>query len=212
MTLIPPSLSGPVPAQAVAEGAKKRDRSVRIMQTAAGTCGRAETSATGLSFYFLVPGSGAWLLLAFDGPGGPLGPAMKELFEAIAGRCAGSGEGPAAVPPRACRPARLAAPPRQALPAPARLPPGRSQPRDLLLSPGQFLRKLLNPVLQPLENCAHPGFGCRLGSAEGAPADVGKPAGVVMIELAHIGSHLRQAGTGRARFPRRPPVQDRRHR
>jgi hypothetical protein len=85
ITLIPPPPSGPVPAQAVAEEAKKRDRSAKIMQTAAGTCVRAETSATGLSFYFLVPGSGAWLLLAFSGTDGPLGPAMKELFEAIVG-------------------------------------------------------------------------------------------------------------------------------
>jgi hypothetical protein len=75
----------PVPARAVAAEAKKRDRSVRIMQMPAGTCVRAETSATDLSFYFLVPGSGAWLLLAFAGPRGPLGPVMKELFEAIAG-------------------------------------------------------------------------------------------------------------------------------
>ena len=74
-----------MPAQAVAEEAKKRDRSVRIIQVPAGTCVRAETSATGLSFYFRVPGSGAWLLLAFAGPDGPLGPAMRELFEAIAG-------------------------------------------------------------------------------------------------------------------------------
>jgi hypothetical protein len=85
VTLIPPSPSGPVPAQAMAEEAKKRDRSARIIQVPAGTCVRAETSATGLSFYFLVPGSGAWLLLAFSGPDGPLGPAMLELFEAIAG-------------------------------------------------------------------------------------------------------------------------------
>jgi hypothetical protein len=85
ITLIPPSPSGPVPAQAVAEEAKKRNRSVRIMQLAAGTCVRVETSAAGLSFYFCVPGSGAWLLLAFAGPDWPLGPAMKELFEAIAG-------------------------------------------------------------------------------------------------------------------------------
>jgi hypothetical protein len=85
VTLIPPSPSGPVPAQAIAEEAKKRDRSARIIQMPAGTCVRAETSATSLSFYFLVPGSGAWLLLAFSGPDGPLGPAMLELFEAIAG-------------------------------------------------------------------------------------------------------------------------------
>jgi hypothetical protein len=85
ITLIPPAPSGPVPAQAVAEEAKTRDRSARIMQMAGGTCVRAETSAADLSFYFLVPGSGAWLLLAFAGPDGPLGPAMKELFEAIAG-------------------------------------------------------------------------------------------------------------------------------
>jgi hypothetical protein len=85
VTLIPPPPSGPVPAQAIAEEAKKRDRSVRIIQMPAGTCVRAETSATGLSFYFRVPGSGAWLLLAFSGPDGPLGPAMLELFEAIAG-------------------------------------------------------------------------------------------------------------------------------
>jgi hypothetical protein len=85
ITLIPPSPSGPVPAQAVADQAKERNRSVRIMQVAAGTCVRAETSAAGLSFYFLVPGSGAWLLLAFSGPDGALGPVMLELFEAIAG-------------------------------------------------------------------------------------------------------------------------------
>ena len=38
----PPPPSGPVPVRAVAEEAKKRDRSVRIMQMAAGTCLRAE--------------------------------------------------------------------------------------------------------------------------------------------------------------------------
>jgi hypothetical protein len=85
ITLIPPPASGPVPAQAVAAEAKKRDRSVQIMQTPAGTCVRAQTSAAGFSFYFLVPGSGAWLLLAFAGPDGPLGPGLRELFEAIAG-------------------------------------------------------------------------------------------------------------------------------
>jgi hypothetical protein len=85
VTLIPPPPSGPLAAQAVAEEAKKRDRSVRISQTPAGTCVVAETSATDLSFYFRVPGSGAWLLLAFAGPDGPLGPALRELFEAIAG-------------------------------------------------------------------------------------------------------------------------------
>src|SRR5450756_113336 len=78
ITLIPPPRSGPVPAHAVAADARKRDRSVRLVQAPAGTCVVAETSATDLSFYFRVPGSGAWLLLAFAGPGGPLGPALRE--------------------------------------------------------------------------------------------------------------------------------------
>jgi hypothetical protein len=85
ITLIPPPPTGPLPAQAMAEDAKKRDRSVRIIQVGAGTCLQVETSATDLSFYFCVPGSGAWLLLAFSGPDGPLRAPMRELFEAIAG-------------------------------------------------------------------------------------------------------------------------------
>jgi hypothetical protein len=85
VTLIPPPPSGPVPVEAMTAEAKKRDRSARLVQMTAGTCVVAETSATGLSLHFRVPGSGAWLLLAFAGPGGPLGPAMQELFEAIAG-------------------------------------------------------------------------------------------------------------------------------
>lgn len=85
ITLIPPPPSGPVPVEAMTAEARKRDRSARIIQMPAGTCARAQTSATELSFYFRVPGSGAWLLLAFAGPDGPLGPAMRELFDAIAG-------------------------------------------------------------------------------------------------------------------------------
>jgi hypothetical protein len=69
----------------MADEAKKRDHSVRIIQMGAGICVRVETSATDLSFYFCVPGSGAWLLLAFSGPDGLLGAPMRELFEAIAG-------------------------------------------------------------------------------------------------------------------------------
>lgn len=38
-----------------------------------------------MSFYFSVPGSGAWLLLSFSGPDGPLASAMADLFDAIAG-------------------------------------------------------------------------------------------------------------------------------
>ena len=65
--------------------AKKRDRSASIIQAPAGTGIRAQASATDTSFYFSVPGSGAWLLLAFSGPDGPLASAMADLFDAIAG-------------------------------------------------------------------------------------------------------------------------------
>ena len=84
VTLIPPPPSGPLPFAAVAAEAQKQARSVRLIQSATGTTVRAQTSATDLSFYFSVPGSGAWLLLAFSGPDGPLAPAMTELFDAIA--------------------------------------------------------------------------------------------------------------------------------
>ncbi|HEY6481285.1 MAG TPA: hypothetical protein VIZ00_14725, partial [Streptosporangiaceae bacterium] len=84
VTLIPPPPSGPLPAEAMAADAEKRGRSVRPIQTPAGTALRAQASATDLSFYVPVPGSGAWLLLAFSGPAGPLAPAMAELFDAIA--------------------------------------------------------------------------------------------------------------------------------
>jgi len=85
VSLIPPPPSGPLPVEAVALEAKKRNRSVSVLQVPAGTGVRAQTSATDLSFYFSVPGSGAWLLLAFSGPDGPLAPVMAELFDAIAG-------------------------------------------------------------------------------------------------------------------------------
>jgi hypothetical protein len=84
ITLIPPPPTGPVPVEAMTVEAKKRDRSAQIIRAAAGTVVRAQTSATDLSFYFPVPGSGAWLLLAFSGPDGPLSPVMAELFDAIA--------------------------------------------------------------------------------------------------------------------------------
>ncbi|MGH3252206.1 MAG: hypothetical protein ACRDOI_39180 [Trebonia sp.] len=84
ITLIPPPPSGPLPVEAVALEAKKRNRSVALVRAPTGSGVRAESSATDISFYFPVPGSGAWLLLAFSGPGGPLAPAMAELFDAIA--------------------------------------------------------------------------------------------------------------------------------
>ena len=37
-----------------------------------------------MSFYFPVPGSGAWLLLALSGTDGPLSLVLAELFDAIA--------------------------------------------------------------------------------------------------------------------------------
>jgi hypothetical protein len=84
VTLIPPPPSGSLSAAAVAAEAKRRNRSVRLVERPVGTAVRAQASATDLSFYFPVPGSGAWLLLAFSGPAGPLAPAMTELFDAIA--------------------------------------------------------------------------------------------------------------------------------
>jgi hypothetical protein len=84
VTLIPPPPSGPMPAEAMALEAKKRNRSVSFVPGPAGTAVRAQAAAADLSFYFSVPGSGAWLLLAFSGPDGPLAPALAELFDAIA--------------------------------------------------------------------------------------------------------------------------------
>ena len=84
VTLIPPPPSGPLSFEVLALETKKRNRSVSFMQAPAGTGIRAQASAVDISFYFSVPGSGAWLLLAFSGPGGPLAPAMAELFDAIA--------------------------------------------------------------------------------------------------------------------------------
>lgn len=84
VSLIPPPPSGPLPVEAMAIEAKKRNRSVSVIQAPAGTGVRAQTSATDLSFFFSVPGSGAWLLLAFSGPDGPLAQLMAELFDAIA--------------------------------------------------------------------------------------------------------------------------------
>jgi hypothetical protein len=84
VSLIAPPPSGPLPVEAMALEAKKRNRSVSLIQASAGTGVRAQTSATDMSFYFSVPGSGAWLLLAFSGPDGPLAPAMADLFDAIA--------------------------------------------------------------------------------------------------------------------------------
>jgi hypothetical protein len=73
-----------VPVEAMTAEARKRDRSARVIRAPAGTAVRAQPSATDLSFYFPVPGSGGWLLLAFSGPDGPLSPVMAELFDAIA--------------------------------------------------------------------------------------------------------------------------------
>jgi hypothetical protein len=84
VTLIPPPPPGPLPLEAVALDAKKRNRSVSFMQAPAGTGVRTQGSAADISFYFSVPGSGAWLLLAFSGPEGPLAAVMADLFDAIA--------------------------------------------------------------------------------------------------------------------------------
>jgi hypothetical protein len=84
ITLIPPPPSGPLPVEAVALDAKKRNRSVSFMQAPAGIGVRTQSSATDISFYFSVPGSGASLLLAFSGPDGPLAAVMADLFDAIA--------------------------------------------------------------------------------------------------------------------------------
>jgi hypothetical protein len=84
ITLIPPPPSGPLPVETVAAEARNRNRSARLVWSSAGTAVRTQASATDVCFYFAVPGSGAWLLLAFSGPGGPLAPAMAELFDAIA--------------------------------------------------------------------------------------------------------------------------------
>ncbi|MGH3295671.1 MAG: hypothetical protein ACRDP7_28125 [Trebonia sp.] len=85
VTLIPPPPSGPLGVAAVTLEAKRRNRSVELIEAPAGTGVRAQASATDISFSFPVPGSGAWLLLAFSGPDGPLAPAMSGLFDAIAG-------------------------------------------------------------------------------------------------------------------------------
>ena len=85
VTLIPPPPSGPLPVQAVALEAKKRNRSVSFVQAPAGTGVRTQGSATDISFYFAVPGSGAWLLLSFSAPQGPLAVVMADLFDAVAG-------------------------------------------------------------------------------------------------------------------------------
>jgi hypothetical protein len=84
VTLIPPPPPGPLPFEAVALDAKKRNRSVSSIQAPAGTGVRTQGSATDISFYFSVPGSAAWLLLAFSGPEGPLAAVMPDLFDAIA--------------------------------------------------------------------------------------------------------------------------------
>lgn len=85
VTLVPPPPTGPLEVAAMALEARKHNRSVALVQAPAGTGVRAQASATDISFAFAVPGSGAWLLLAFSGPGGPLAPAMGGLFDAIAG-------------------------------------------------------------------------------------------------------------------------------
>jgi hypothetical protein len=84
ITLIPPPPTGPIPVETMALQARRRDRSARLMQTPVGPAVRTQQSATDSSFYFSVPWSGAWLLLAFSGPGGPLAPSMADLFDAIA--------------------------------------------------------------------------------------------------------------------------------
>lgn len=84
VTLIPPPPSGPVTAEALAGEAERRNRSVSLVRASAGSGVRAQAAAADISFYFPVPGSGAWLLLAFSGPDGPLAPVIAELFDAIA--------------------------------------------------------------------------------------------------------------------------------
>jgi hypothetical protein len=84
ITLIPPPPAGPLPIETVAAQASRRSGSARLIASPVGTAVRAQASAADISFYFPVPGSGAWLLLAFSGPAGPLAPAMAGLFDAIA--------------------------------------------------------------------------------------------------------------------------------
>lgn len=64
-------------------GATEDECADQALSDRARTCCYPRAADT--SFYFSVPGSGAWLLLGFSGPDGPLVPAMAELFDAIAG-------------------------------------------------------------------------------------------------------------------------------
>jgi hypothetical protein len=58
-------------------------KSVRMLRRADPGSSEQGADAATLEVFVPVPGSGAWLLLSFSAPIGPLAPAMTKLFDAI---------------------------------------------------------------------------------------------------------------------------------
>jgi hypothetical protein len=58
-------------------------KSVRVLRRSATGGSEPGADAATLEVFVPVPGSGAWLLLSFCAPIGPLAPAMTKLFDAI---------------------------------------------------------------------------------------------------------------------------------
>jgi hypothetical protein len=93
--LVPPPEDGqPAEATQLAETLRCEDRYVSLMDLPAGKSARVlrrgeldgtqpGTDATTLEVFVPVPSTGAWLLLSFSAPLGPLAPAMTKLFDAI---------------------------------------------------------------------------------------------------------------------------------
>lgn len=92
--LVPPPKDGPkANAEQLADTLRGDYRRVSMVSLPAGKSVRVlraapddaapDAATTTLEVFVPTPGSGAWLLLAFSAPLGPLAPAMTKLFDAI---------------------------------------------------------------------------------------------------------------------------------
>jgi len=89
--LVPPPGSQAVTAEELAASLAGAGRQVRLADLPAGTAVRVlrrtgsedEAAAATLEVFAPVPRGGAWLLLSFSAPLGPLAPALTKLFDAI---------------------------------------------------------------------------------------------------------------------------------
>jgi hypothetical protein len=89
--LVPPPGTQEVTVEELSRTLDDDDRQVDVVNLPAGTSVRVlrrigsqdESASATLEVFVPVPGGGAWLLLSFSAPLGPLAPALTKLFDAI---------------------------------------------------------------------------------------------------------------------------------